>query len=104
MNHDLPLESRLFANELVQGAPRIHEVQSTDLKRLVDKKTVALTRRTDQERIARVHPYHLIFSIWALTQYYADFDVQVRSFLGEEAPFEGVGPFGDTLYRNLLTP
>ena len=58
----------------------------------------------DQGRIARLHPYHLIFSIWALTQHYADFDVQVRAILGDEDPFEGAEPFIDTLYRKLLTP
>mgnify|MGYP006138960365 CR=1 FL=1 len=35
----------------------------------------------DARRIARVDPVHLIFSIWALTQHYADFDVQVRAVL-----------------------
>ncbi|NOD33749.1 MULTISPECIES: TetR family transcriptional regulator C-terminal domain-containing protein [unclassified Ruegeria] len=104
MSQELPRESRLFANELVQGAPRIHEALSKDLKELVDEKTVILTRWMDQGKIARVHPYHLMFSIWALTQHYADFEVQVRAILGEEDPFEGADPFVDTLYRKLLTP
>ncbi len=104
MSRDLPRESRLFANELVQGAPRIHESLSNDLKALVDEKTAVLSAWMDQGKIARLHPYHLIFSIWALTQHYADFDVQVRAILGDEDPFEGAEPFIDTLYRKLLTP
>ncbi|WP_420584262.1 TetR family transcriptional regulator C-terminal domain-containing protein [Ruegeria sp.] len=104
MSRDLPRESRLFANELVQGAPRIHASLSTDLKALVDEKTAILTGWMDQGKIAHLHPYHLIFSIWALTQHYADFDVQVRAILGDEDPFEGAEPFIDTLYRKLLTP
>ncbi|CUH48121.1 TetR family transcriptional regulator C-terminal domain-containing protein [Ruegeria atlantica] len=104
MSRDLPRESRLFANELVQGAPRIHESLSHDLKSLVDEKTAILTQWMDQGKIARLHPHHLIFSIWALTQHYADFDVQVRAILGDEDPFEGAEPFIDTLYRKLLTP
>lgn len=104
MSRELPRESRLFANELVQGAPRIHEALSNDLKALVDDKTAILTAWMDQGKIARVHPYHLIFSIWALTQHYADFDVQVRAILSEEDPYEGAEPFIDTLYRKLLSP
>ncbi|WP_170788511.1 TetR family transcriptional regulator C-terminal domain-containing protein [Ruegeria lacuscaerulensis] len=104
MSRDLPRESRLFANELVQGAPRIHDSLSSDLKILVDEKTAILVRWMDQGKIARLHPYHLIFSIWALTQHYADFDVQVRAILGDEDPFEGAEPFVDTLYRKLLMP
>lgn len=104
MSRELPRESRLFANELVQGAPRIHDALSTDLKALVDGKAAVLKAWMDAGKIARVHPHHLIFSIWALTQHYADFDVQVRSILGDEDPFDGAGPFIDTLYRKLLTP
>lgn len=104
MSRELPRESRLFANELVQGAPRIHDALSNDLKALVDQKAAVLMHWMDQGKIARLHPHHLIFSIWALTQHYADFDVQVRAILGDEDPFEGAAPFIDTLYRKLLTP
>lgn len=104
MSRELPRESRLFANELVQGAPRIQDALSNDLKALVDQKAAVLTKWMDQGKIARVHPHHLIFSIWALTQHYADFDVQVRAILGDEDPFDGAEPFIDTLYRKLLTP
>ncbi|UUV07305.1 TetR family transcriptional regulator C-terminal domain-containing protein [Ruegeria sp. YS9] len=104
MSQELPRESRLFANELVQGAPRIHDALSNDLKALVDEKVTILTGWMDQGKIARVHPYHLVFSIWALTQHYADFDVQVRAILGNEDPFEGAETFVDTMYRKLLSP
>ena len=104
MSRDLPRESRLFANELAQGAPRVHEALTTGLKKLVDEKTAILTRCMDQGKIARVHPYQLFFSIWGRTQHYADFDVQVRSILGNKNPFECADPFDDTLYRKLLTP
>jgi TetR/AcrR family transcriptional regulator len=36
----------------------------------------------DEGKLRRSDPYHLIFSIWATTQHYADFDVQVRAVLG----------------------
>ena len=99
-----PRESRLFANEILQGAPRIGDILSSDLKALVDEKVALLTRWMDDGHIGRVHPYHLIFSIWSLTQHYADFDVQVRAVLGNEDPFEGAPDFIETLYRRLLTP
>lgn len=104
MSRDYPRESRLFANEIVQGPPRIHAALSRDLKTLVDDKAALLEHWMQAGRIARVHPYHLIFSIWSLTQHYADFDVQVRAVLGEEDPFDGALGFLETLYRRLLTP
>jgi TetR/AcrR family transcriptional regulator len=92
---DYPRESRLFANEMLQGAPRMRAVIEGDLKTLVDAKSAVLTAWMDQGRIARVPPVHLIFSIWALTQHYADFDVQVRAVLGG---------FLETLFTRLLAP
>ena len=104
MARDFPRESRLFANEIVQGAPQLDGILSTDLKALVDETCAVFTGWMDAGRIARVHPHHLIFSIWSLTQHYADFDVQVRAVLGHEDPFLAAPGFIDTLYRKLLSP
>lgn len=104
MSARLPRESRLFAMEVIQGAPRIHDVLSSDLKALVDETAALLEVWMAQGRISRVHPHHLIFSIWSLTQHYADFDVQVRAVLGPEDPFPGAVDFVEKLYRRLLAP
>ena len=37
-------------------------------------------------KIIKTEPYHLIFSIWATTQHYADFDVQVRDLKYRMSP------------------
>lgn len=104
LSRTYPRESRLFANEILQGAPRIHDVLSSDLKALVDEKIALVSQWMEDGHIARVHPYHLIFSIWSLTQHYADFDVQIRAVMGAEDPFESAPEFIETLYRRLLTP
>ena len=87
MSRDYPRESRLFANEIIQGAPRISDVITGDLKSLVDDKVQIIQAWQADGKLADVHPYHLIFSIWSLTQHYADFDVQVRAILPENDPF-----------------
>ncbi len=100
---DFPRESRLFAGEILQGAPRMRAAIEGDLRRLVEEKAAVLTRWMEDGRIARVDPVHLIFSIWALTQHYADFDVQVRAVLGpEHDPFAEAGGFLETLFTRLL--
>lgn len=102
---DYPRESRLFAGEIIQGAPRLAGVIETDLRALVEEKAAVLRAWMDEGRIARVDPVHLIFSIWALTQHYADFDAQVRLVLGPgHDPFAEAGSFLDTLFRRLLEP
>lgn len=103
LSRDYPRESRLFANEILQGAPRMRAAIEGDLKALVDEKAAVLTTWMDQGRIARLPPVHLIFSIWALTQHYADFDVQVRAVLGEgHDPFAEAQDFLQVLFVRLL--
>ena len=104
MSRDFPRESRLFANEVLQGAPHIEDILKTDLKALVDEKAAIIQRWADEGKIAAIDPHHLIFSIWAFTQHYADFDVQVRAVLGDKAPHDGALTFLDTLYAKLLKP
>ncbi len=54
--------------------------------------------------IAPVDPHHLIFGIWALTQHYADFDVQIGAVLGGADPYPAAAAFLDTMIVRLLTP
>jgi len=82
MSRDSPTASRLFAMEIMQGAPVLGPVLGGRLKTLVDEKAAVIRRWIDEGRIAPIDPHHLIFMIWATTQHYADFDVQIRAILG----------------------
>jgi TetR/AcrR family transcriptional regulator len=105
MSRDFPRESRLFAHEIVQGAPRIQPALATDLKTLVDEKAGVIAAWAASGKIADIDPHHLIFSIWSLTQHYADFDVQVRAVLGPgRVPLDEAEGFLDTLFTRLLHP
>ena len=108
MARDFPRESRLFANEILQGAPRILPLLEGELKTLVDEKAAVIQGWMRSGRIANADPYHLIFSIWATTQHYADFDVQVRAVLGDkrcgDARFDDAGRFLEALFIEGLKP
>jgi len=82
MSQQNPQASRLFANEILHGAPMVKQVLEGDLKTLVDEKTLVIQRWIDEGKIASINPYHLIFMIWAITQHYADFDIQISAVLG----------------------
>ncbi len=84
MSARYPEASRLFANEVMQGAPQILHILKTDLKRLVDEKSKVIQAWIDAGRMRAVQPVHLIFSIWATTQHYADFSVQVHALTGKD--------------------
>ncbi|MYM56741.1 TetR family transcriptional regulator C-terminal domain-containing protein [Thalassovita mangrovi] len=105
MSREFPRESRLFANEILQGAPRMRPHLETGLKVLFDDKTTLIQRWMDEGKLAKSDPRHLVFSIWATTQHYADFEVQVSILTeGEADPIEGAEAFLDSMYRKLLTP
>ena len=106
MARDYPRESRLFADEMLQGAPRLAGTLAGPLRALVDEKAAAIRAWAASGRIAAVDPHHLIFSIWAATQHYADFDAQVRAVLGADDPgrFEDAARFLDHLFSSALTP
>ena len=108
MSRDFPRQSRLFANEVLQGAPRVVDMLEGDLKTLVDEKAKVITGWMDQGKLNRADPYHLIFAIWATTQHYADFDVQVRAVLGQdrggEGRFEDAARFLEQLFMHGLVP
>jgi TetR/AcrR family transcriptional regulator len=108
MARDFPRESRLFANEILQGAPRIMPLIEGELKTLVDEKAAVVKGWMRAGKIVRTDPYHLIFSIWATTQHYADFDVQVRAVLGPDRSgdgrFEDAARFLERLFLEGLKP
>jgi TetR/AcrR family transcriptional regulator len=108
MARDYPRESRLFANEILQGAPRILPMLEGELKSLVDEKVEVIRGWMRAGRIVHTDPWHLIFAIWATTQHYADFDVQVRAVLGAErggeGRFEDAARFLEGLFLEGLRP
>jgi TetR/AcrR family transcriptional regulator len=85
MSRENPTASRLFAMEVIQGAPVLGNVLAGRLKTLVDEKAAIIRRWVAEGRLAAIDPYHLIFMIWATTQHYADFEVQIRAVLGPRA-------------------
>ncbi|MBR2687537.1 MAG: TetR/AcrR family transcriptional regulator [Aquamicrobium sp.] len=108
MARDYPRESRLFANEILQGAPRIMPLLEGELKSLVEEKVTIIKGWMRAGKIVRTDPWHLIFSIWATTQHYADFDVQVRAVLGPDlggdGRFEDAARFLEQLFLDGLKP
>ncbi len=76
-----PYASKVFANELLHGAPVVKGLLATELRDTVLAKAAVIRGWIKAGRMAPVDPVHLFFTIWAATQTYADFDVQVCAVL-----------------------
>jgi TetR/AcrR family transcriptional regulator len=95
MARDYPRESRLFAGEIMRGAPILEDVLAGPLKALVDEKCAVIRGWIAAGKVADHDPRHLLFAIWATTQHYADFDTQIRAVLGDDNADGGEGRFND---------
>ena len=84
MSKQKPKESKLFANEILHGAPLMQNILATSLKQTLDEKVAVIDHWVNEGKLAQVNGYHLFFSIWAMTQHYADFDVQVKAILDKK--------------------
>jgi TetR/AcrR family transcriptional regulator len=106
MSRMRPEASKLFANEILHGAPAIGSFLRGPLKELVDEKAAVISGWIEAGHLAPVDPYHLIFMIWAVTQHYADFDVQVRAVLSatDRHPAELAGRSVARLFFEGLRP
>ena len=78
-----PDASRVFANEMLHGAPQIGAYLRRELKTLIDEKSLVIAHWAEQGLIDRIDARHLFFTIWASTQTYADFQPQVCAVLGK---------------------
>lgn len=83
VSRDHPQASRLFCLEMLQGAPLLKQELGGSLKTLVEEKSEVILGWIKAGLIAPVEPLHLIFMLWATTQHYADFGVQVEAITGK---------------------
>ncbi|WDE01364.1 TetR/AcrR family transcriptional regulator [Thalassomonas actiniarum] len=79
-----PDASRIFASEIIHGAPHLKPYLAKEFKEWVQGKTAVIQSWIDQGQINAVNPYHLLFLIWGASQHYADFNVQVLSAMDKQ--------------------
>ncbi len=105
MSQEFPRESRLFAIEILQGAEHLKEFIKSDLQPLLEEKCGLIDHWVEQGLISKVDSLHLIFSIWATTQHYADFDSQIKLISGEkyETRQSDASIYLKNLFSRLLT-
>ena len=77
-----PNASKVFATEIIAGAPEIKAFLRGDLRALVAAKSQILSGWMQAGHMARFDPTQFFFMVWAITQTYADFDAQIRAVSG----------------------
>ena len=103
ISRELPHASKVFASEIMHGAPHLSPEQTAQLNAQAKHNIACIQRWIDQGLMAKVDPHHLLFSIWAATQTYADFDWQISTVTGkanlDDADYEAAA---QTIIRLVL--
>ncbi len=77
-----PNASKVFALEIIAGAPVIGDYLEKDLKSWVDRQASVFKTWQSRGEMVSISPQHVFFMIWAVTQTYADFNTQITAVLG----------------------
>lgn len=105
MSRKFPQESRLFANEIVQGGSRVRDHIVAEVRPLFEEKSAVIQKWVDDGKMAPVDPRHLIMSIWATTQHYSDFDAQIQEiFKSDDQVLDQGTTYLTTLFTEALKP
>ena len=90
----------------MQGAKYLDKYIQTDLKELVETKATLIDSWIADGKIAKVNSTHLLFSIWATTQHYADFDAQIKLILEPKSNDTNLiaSQYLKELFTKLLSP
>ncbi|MDY7561067.1 TetR/AcrR family transcriptional regulator [Pseudomonas sp. 10B1] len=83
ISRDLPHASKVFASEIMHGAPHLTAEQVGQLNEQAKYNIECIQSWIDSGQIAPLDPHHLMFTIWAATQTYADFDWQISTVTGK---------------------
>jgi TetR/AcrR family transcriptional regulator len=76
-----PLASKIFANEIIHGAPIISEYLNSDFREWLKSKAAVIEHWIKQGKMDPVDPLFLIMLIWSATQHYVDFSTQVSAVM-----------------------
>lgn len=79
-----PLASRIFAKEVLSGAPRLESYFDKSYTRWFRKTTQVFVLWAEQGKIKPLNPSHIMFLIWSSTQHYADFERQICAAMGKK--------------------
>jgi TetR/AcrR family transcriptional regulator len=80
-----PYGSRVWAREIMSGAPVMEKFLATTLKKWADERIAIIDHWVENRKIKPIDPSALLYMIWATTQHYADFDRQIVILNGGKA-------------------
>ena len=101
-----PRESRLFAGAILFGVQRTTSEVFDPLRHVFEEKIKLVEHWKARGLIPQLDAHHLMYSIWATTQHYADFEAQISELSPDKLPtlYDDAEAYLVPMYRKLLVP
>ncbi|OMH28455.1 TetR/AcrR family transcriptional regulator [Motiliproteus sp. MSK22-1] len=85
LSWDRPELSKIFAGEVLRGAPVLQEYCFEQQRAWLAHKSDVFKCWIDAGKMDPIDPVQLIFMIWSVTQHYADYQAQVLGLMNQKA-------------------
>lgn len=83
-SRESPDLTRVWAMEVLAGAPRMQSFLNEKVRKAVDDKGDVIRAWIAEGKMAPIDPAHLFFMLWATTQTYAECEAQIKAVLNKD--------------------
>jgi TetR/AcrR family transcriptional regulator len=98
-----PDASKMFALEIINGAPNLNEFFKDQHASWMAGRVDVIKQWIDQGKLVPMDPHYLLFNIWATSQHYADFSVQINELRGKPMTQIDFSEATNNLIKLILT-
>lgn len=98
-----PDASKMFALEIINGAPNLNEFFKDQHASWMAGRVNVIKQWIEHGKLADTDPHYLLFNIWATSQHYADFSVQINELRGKPMTQTDFSEATNNLIKLILT-
>lgn len=98
-----PDASKMFALEIINGAPNLNEFFKDQHASWMTGRVKVIKQWIEQGKLDATDPHYLLFNIWATSQHYADFSVQINELRGKSMTQTDFSEATNNLVKLILT-
>jgi TetR/AcrR family transcriptional regulator len=98
-----PDASKMFALEIINGAPNLNDFFKDQHAIWMAGRVDVIKQWIDQGKLVATDPHYLLFNIWATSQHYADFSVQIIELRGKPMTQTDFTEATNNLIKLILT-
>ena len=97
-----PMQCRLFAMELLTGAEHFYQIVREPTRQQIMNAIGTLAQWMSERKLRQHDPAQLLFSVWAMTEQYANYGIQMCKLMDVEDGYDKMVADGRAFIRQFL--